>query len=1105
MNYYADLHIHSRYSRATSPQCDLEHLWLWAQIKGIRVVATGDCIHPGWFAELQQKLIPADDGFLTLKPEYAAAVESEAPAACRADVRFILSTEISSIYKRGGKVRKVHNVVYFPDFATAARVQARLEAIGNIRSDGRPILGLDSRDLLAIVLDSHRDAFLIPAHIWTPWFSALGSKSGFDSIEECFGDLTKQIFAVETGLSSDPLMNWRLRSLDPFVMVSNSDAHSPNKLGREANCFDTDCSYQAMLSAMRDPADKGMTGTIEFFPEEGKYHYDGHRKCGQRLHPVETARTKGLCPVCGKPVTVGVMARVEELADRPEGERAPRSRPYRNLIPLTEIIGESFGVGPASGRVDLAYQRLVAALGSEFAILQTVPLDQIEKTAGSMVGEGIRRVRDGRVELQAGYDGDYGIIRIFTDQERTTAKEQQNLFGSRPDTVSSQKKKAKTAPHKGKSDADKPADSPLLPPLIAAKLNDAQQAAVDYRDSHLMIIAGPGTGKTHTLISRIEATLALCQPHEKILAITFTCKAAEEMRSRIGRRIGEQLHAQITVGTFHQFCLELLRRYSDHVTMPPAFSIAADDDRETIARQVWPDLSAAQRREMLAKVSRLKAVGGDTDPAVQNYTHQLRQAGLLDFDDLLTEAVRLLADSAVVRADVRRSYRYVFVDEYQDINPIQHELLTLLVADGVTITAIGDPNQAIYGFRGADVSLFGRFGQSFTGAKSLYLADNYRTAANLLSACGHMIGSGGSTAVPSLNARMYREGRLTVHAAPTDKAEAEYVVHQIEKMVGGTSMFSQDSGRVDSGENAERSFADFAVLYRLNAQRHALVEALERSGIPYHVAGDTPLGAHPFVVDTLTMLRLAAGVPVSADAIGRCMQRFVYGLGETGRDAIVDELNRSGTTIAQINALPASNRIIEPVRQGVVVFGAMLTDLQRCPTVSLRLDIIETWPGFGDALSRDTGNDALWRRLRRIASITDDPIAYIDYLLLQREADGVEFGAEKVSLMTLHAAKGLEFGVVFICGCEAGILPLDLPGKVTDCAEERRLFYVGMTRAKERLYLLRSQRRPLFGRFTTPLPSPFLADIQEEMKTYEEQSRVYRAKKMPESEQLSLF
>ena len=342
----------------------------------------------------------------------------------------MLTVEISNIYKRLDKVRKVHNVVFAPHFKAAEYIQSQLGDIGNISSDGRPILGLDSRDLLEIVLESDPLSYLIPAHIWTPWFSALGSKSGFDRMEDCFGDLSNHIFAVETGLSSDPTMNWRLSQLDKYALVSNGDAHSPAKLGREATIYDTELSYPAIHKALSDEKDKGLQGTIEFFPEEGKYHYDGCRNCNMRMHPKETIESKGLCPECGKQVTVGVMARVEELADHPEGRKSPRAKPFFSLIPLPEIIAEAKGRGVNTKTVQTEYQSMLRELGNEMAILMDLPLDQIQKVAGAVITEGIRRMRTGNVNILAGYDGEYGIIDLFTaeDRESLLAEDQLMLF-----------------------------------------------------------------------------------------------------------------------------------------------------------------------------------------------------------------------------------------------------------------------------------------------------------------------------------------------------------------------------------------------------------------------------------------------------------------------------------------------------------------------------------------------------------------------------------------------------------------------------------------------------------------------------------------------------
>ncbi|MBF0569785.1 MAG: DNA helicase UvrD [Candidatus Omnitrophica bacterium] len=428
MKFIADLHIHSRYSRATSSDLSPENLWLWAQRKGLQVVGTGDCIHPQWLDEIAEKLEPAEAGFFRLKDKFTGVPAREVPASCKGEVRFILSTEISCIYKKGDKVRKVHNVVIFSSLEAARKFQKKIDAIGNIKSDGRPILGLDAKDLLAISLECDPKTLFIPAHIWTPWFSVLGSKSGFDSIEECYEDLTKHIYALETGLSSDPVMNWRLKELDPFVLVSNSDAHSASKLAREANIFDCDFSYDGIFRALSEKKDQGFKSTIEFFPEEGKYHFDGHAACKVRLHPKETIKNKGLCPSCGKPVTVGVMARVEELAVRPEGEKAPRSRPFFSLIPLEEVIAEARDVGKASKQVQAVYLDMLTRLGPELKILMDFPLKEIQAVGGDVLAEGIKRMRAGKVSIAAGYDGEFGTVKIFGEGERKQIEGQIELF-----------------------------------------------------------------------------------------------------------------------------------------------------------------------------------------------------------------------------------------------------------------------------------------------------------------------------------------------------------------------------------------------------------------------------------------------------------------------------------------------------------------------------------------------------------------------------------------------------------------------------------------------------------------------------------------------------
>lgn len=408
MKEIADLHIHSRYSRATSKEGTPEILELWARKKGITLLGTGDFTHPVWREELKEKLTPAEGGVYKLKKEYI--LEDSEKYGGR-QPRFVVSGEISSIYKKNGKVRKVHNVILLPGLEAAEKLSQKLETIGNLHSDGRPILGLDCRELLEIMLDVCPEGILIPAHIWTPHFSLFGAFSGFDSIEECFEDLAPYIHALETGLSSDPSMNWRWSALDRFQLVSNSDAHSPAKLGREATLLDISLSYQSLYDAVQ--YGKGLTGTIEFFPEEGKYHYDGHRKCQICLSPKEAEKYEGKCPVCGKKLTVGVDHRICQLADREDGVQKDNRPSYESLVPLLEVIGGSMGYSVASKRVQRQYENMLKKFGSEFEILREIPIEDIRMAGYEKEAEGIRRMRTGQVEKYPGFDGEYGTIRLF--------------------------------------------------------------------------------------------------------------------------------------------------------------------------------------------------------------------------------------------------------------------------------------------------------------------------------------------------------------------------------------------------------------------------------------------------------------------------------------------------------------------------------------------------------------------------------------------------------------------------------------------------------------------------------------------------------------------
>ena len=1053
MRFHADLHVHSKYSRATSRDLDLEHLAAWAARKGIGVVATGDFTHPAWRAELKDKLVPAEPGLFRLRPEIEQAVARGLPAACATPVRFMLEVEISTIYKKGEKTRKVHHLIYAPDLATADRISERLARIGNIASDGRPILGLDSRDLLEITLSSSPDAYLIPAHIWTPWFAALGSQSGFDSIAECYGDFADRIFAVETGLSSDPPMNWRLSMLDRYRLVSNSDAHSPGKLGREATTFDCAIDYFAIRRALE--TGQGFVGTVEFFPEEGKYHLDGHRKCGVKLSPRETLAQGGRCPVCGGAMTIGVLHRVEALADRGDDEAAPppSAGEVSNLVPLPEVLGEIAASGPASKTVERGYSRLLSSLGPELAILQSMPLEEISRAGSSLLAEGIARLRAGKVICDAGYDGEYGVIRLFADDELRQRTAGGMLFErDTPAPAASPEGQTPKAPGDSSPTPAASADPHLTAPRsasavkseaenvhgILASLDDDQRAAASIVAGPLLIVAGPGSGKTRTLVHRIIHLVKDCGVAGKhCLAITFTRRAAAEMKERLRRSFGADAD-DIAVHTFHSLGLAILRERANAAGLARGFRVAGEAERAAaLAAKLRLPVSRAENLiRAISKAARAEAPpAGEVAEAQDAYRQLLAVSNWIDFDDLVGLAVRLLAANAEVAALYRDRFRFVCVDEFQDVDARQYRFVALLAPPPAgNLCVIGDPQQAIYGFRGADAACFARFRSDYPDAAAVTLKRNYRSSGTIVAASSQIIAARGEEPI----AEMVRERheRITIHAAPSERAEAEFVVATIEQAIGGHSFFSIDSGRADGRHAAGLSFADFAVLYRTEAQAAALTEALARSGIPFRRHSHAPLVQEP-------------------------------------------------TARALLDALAA-----------ITAPNAGLAD---------RLDAAAEHVTAGENAELAAVEFALQRLLRLAESCDGDNARFLDAVALASDADFWNERADAVALLTLHAAKGLEFACVFIVGLEDGVLPLHWgkPEAIApeDLAEERRLFYVGMTRAKDRLVLSRALKRLWRGRVREQAPSPFLADIESELL---KQQKAALPRK-PQDRQLKLF
>ncbi|MFH1571500.1 MAG: UvrD-helicase domain-containing protein, partial [Gemmatimonadota bacterium] len=629
MRFVADVHLHSRYSRATSRDLDLEHLHQWAALKGVQVVGTGDFTHPEWVRELESCLEPAEDGLFQLKPALRTPVEARLPASCRKPVRFVLSVEISSIYKKGDRTRKVHNLVLLPGFDAVRELNHRLGAIGNIRSDGRPILGLDSRDLLEICLETCAEVLFIPAHIWTPHFAVLGAGSGFESLEECYEDLLPHLAAVETGLSSDPPMNGRLSALDGLAVVSNSDAHSPRKLAREATCFDTELSYPAMRAALRDRDPARLTGTLEFYPEEGKYHYDGHRKCGVRWKPAQTLAADGRCPECGRALTVGVLHRVEKLADRGEGEAQATARPFEYLIPLEEVIGSALGVGPATRSVERLYEPLLAKLGPELEVLRHASIEEIARHSDALVAEGVRRMRAGEVHIDPGYDGEFGTIEVFTPGERERLQSQPRLFEMPAHPVMSEQEAlgddgvigaaeamVEMAAEPAKVEGLVKAARPFTPAEARSPdLDAAQRRAVEARGGPIAVVAGPGSGKTRTLTYRIAHLIRERRvPPEHIVAVTFTNKAAGEVKARLRALLPEGGEgAQVEVATFHRLALDLMRSCSDLAPRTVLDQHEARNLLEGVLAEEDLSLALAATQEAISRLKSTAALPGDVE------------------------------------------------------------------------------------------------------------------------------------------------------------------------------------------------------------------------------------------------------------------------------------------------------------------------------------------------------------------------------------------------------------------------------------------------------------------------------------------------------------
>lgn len=1107
MRLWADLHIHSKYSIATSKNSDLENLDLWARYKGLSLIGSGDFTHPIWRQELKEKLAPTEGGLWRLKPEHK--LQTGPGSSFSSEVLFVVSGEISTIYKKNGRTRKVHQLILLPGLEEAERLSSRLSRIGNINADGRPILGLDSKDLLEMTLETCPEAIYIPAHIWTPHFSVLGATSGFDSLEECFEDLSGEITALETGLSSDPAMNWRLSALDKYILISNSDAHSPANLAREANLLEIDLSYEGLQKSLTDPQG-GFLGTVEFFPEEGKYHWDGHRSCGIRWAPSQTLEADRICPVCGKKVTLGVLHRVEKLADREEGYRPAVAKPYERLVPLAKVISAVEGVGEKSKRVQGIYRKILTECGPELETLMETPLEEVEKVAGVLAAEGIRRVRLGELEINPGFDGEYGEVRILSEDERQALLGQAALFEC-PEDESPRIPSIALADRGGDDGAVLSRKHEKAE--ASETLNPEQLAAVTDRSSVVVVLAGPGTGKTKTLTHRCAHLLTEGASPDQLTCVTFTRKAAAEMRRRLVGLLPPGTAARIQVGTFHRLCLNLLHTDPEWRGRPllSEYELASFFDG---GKKVNPREAALA----ISKLKNMNLLPGDPEAPDEwreiytRYQEQLTTYGVLDYDELLLIVCKRLEEGKITGKSLER-LRHLLVDEFQDLTPLQYRLVKLVMAQGESLFVIGDPDQAIYGFRGADAGVFQRIEEDYPERRVINLVLNYRSAPHIIRAATEMISYNSSTGTaPPVTAAnkepmAVEEKKVRYITAPGETAEGIAVAREIGRLVGGTDMLSAHGDYRGGKRMGSYSFGEIAVLYRTGRQAEVLEKVFAREGFPYRVVGERKLLYHRKVRETVTFLHALLEPEDFLVLSALRLQYFNPGEKEIRRLW----KRRQETGQAFLETLRMEERLersedeeTEGRRETKEAINYLLASFAKYGALRETgvLPMLREWIS-----ERDWEPEEDLEKMLGMAALSSDPQDFLEKLTIGREGDLERVGKrgispEYLSLMTLHAVKGLEFPVVLITGVEEGLLPLIREGDQGEeegICEERRLFYVGLTRAERELILFSADRRRR-GSVTEQKPSRFLSEIPADLLT-----TVKRKKPKGQHKQTGLF
>jgi superfamily I DNA/RNA helicase len=879
-------------------------------------------------------------------------------------------------------------------------------------------------------------------------------------------------------------MNRLIPALDRFALISNSDCHSPGKLGREANIFNTGFSFFALREALKNPLTDAFAATIEFYPEEGKYHADGHRNCRVCLEPAETRKIGAICPVCGRPLTVGVLHRVMELAERTEPYYPPGSPAVHSLIPLPEVLGEILGAGPATKGVMALYAKVIARFGSEFNLLLDTPVEEINRMS-PVLGEAVARLRTGKVIRTPGYDGEFGVIRVFAEGERQQLAGQISLFAGK-----------KPAPVKKLNRSPLPPEKKLLPPTEIPKTprkpNPEQMAAITSKGESILVAAGPGTGKTFTLVARIEHLLkAEHAKPEEMVAITFTNRAAREMQERLNREIGEEASQALFVGTFHGYCLALLRKES------PDLVVIGEEERDLYLRKAFPAMPRAEhhilKKQLAGYVDQLNRgtlpAGIPLPELLERYQASFLPNKAIDLDLVIPWCVERLRRDPAFADKFTGRVAHLFVDEFQDLNHPQYQLVLLLGAKA-RVFAIGDPNQAIYGFRGSDLTLFQRFRER-PGVTTLALTRNYRSAPAIIDGAAALIRRNRQSGDTQLVAENTSPTLIEWHQAENARAEAEFIVHRIEEGVGGTSSLSRHAGQ-SSGQT--RSFADFAILYRLSQMAEPIAEALHRKGIPFQLVGATPFYLKPALKAVCHFL--LASAPDAGLSEHLQLLANLPGVGEATISLLEKELPlRCPDFYRAVLALPLPAGTATRIRK----MGKTLENFRQAAEQGLALPLAEAMPGLGI----DPQGDEAKRLLQLANAFGHDLQAFCEHLRQNALATAYDARAEAVALMTMHAAKGLEFPVVFLAGLEEEILPCTIANLHSDVEEERRLLYVAMTRAKESLVLSAAASRTVFNRTAAHRVSRFFAEVPTSLLSTAEQPLAKR--RTGSGRQLQLF